>query len=532
MASILRTLQIEALPGNSCQKTAILINPPVYDTQYWAEWSQPYGLLRIASLLRAKGYRCIELFDFMETDERRKAPARRISSDESYDERDKPSTPLRRVVIQKGAERLELNKYHFGKSWREFEQWLDAQGFAPSNPPNEIWISAMMTYWWESVRDLTVRLKRRFGDRITILLGGIYPTLAPEHAAIMTSADIVVAGEVPEANELWTDLSLYEKPPSYAIITPSRGCPYNCAYCAQKALNACSPRVAFRRADDVVAEIRDKYERYGIRDFAFYADFLLWDWEHNLGKVLEQVVQERLPLRLHAPEGLDTRFLSKNPRLLHLMKAAHFEKIYLPLESIDESHLRALSRQHVRLEHFVKAARMCEEAGFRLRNLEVNAFVLYGLPEERIDHVVKTVLFASEMVGSIIPMLFAPVPSSGLYSQYLPYLQAHGWDRDLHMLNGKLYPFLEMNEGSLHDYIDLQRLMYMLNTHYRSRSFQVYGDSAVAQAFRANLSNGFQEFVEAHTAPVQLSELPRTSSADDRENPLSEVLADPAAHLN
>jgi len=502
VASTWQTLQVEALPGDPRQKTAFLVNPPVYDTQYWAEWSQPYGLLRIASLLRARGYKRVELFDFMETDERRRVPMRRINPDECYDERDKPSTPLRRVVVQKGAEHLELNKYHFGKSWREFEEWLDAHGFTASHPPDEVWISAVMTYWWESVRDLTARLKRQFGDKATILLGGIYPTLAPEHAATMTSADIVVAGEVSEANELWTDLSLYERPPSYAVVTPSRGCPYNCAYCAQKALNACSPRVVFRRPDDVVAEMRDRYERHGVREFAFYADFLLWDWKNNLGRVLELLIREGLPLRLHAPEGLDTRFLSKDPRLLHLMKEAHFEKVYLPLESIDQAHLKSLNRQHVHLAHFVKAARMCEEAGFRLRNLEVNAFVLFGLPGERIEDVVRTALFASETVGSIIPMLFAPVPSSTLYERHLPYFQERGWDRDLHMLNGKLYPFLETNEGSLGDYIDLQRLMYMLNTHYRSRSFRVFGDSSVAQAFRSNLTNGFREFVEVQTASL------------------------------
>jgi len=174
--------------------------------------------------------------------------------------------------------------------------------------------------------------------------------------------------------------------------------------------------------------------------------------------------------------------------------------VYLPLESIDETHLRALNRQHVHLSHFVKAARICEEAGFRLRNLEVNAFVLYGLPGEKIEDVVRTALFASETVGSIIPMLFAPVPSSALYERHLTYFQERGWDRNLHMLNGKMYPFLEMNEGSLGDYIDLQRLMYMLNTHYRSRSFRVFGDSSVAEAFRSNLTNGFREFVEAQTA--------------------------------
>jgi len=51
--------------------------------------------------------------------------------------------------------------------------------------------------------------------------------------------------------------------------------------------------------------------------------------------------------------------------------------------------VRTLNRRHVKLEHFVKAAKMCETAGFRLRNLEVNAYVLYGLPREKVERVVR-----------------------------------------------------------------------------------------------------------------------------------------------
>lgn len=43
-------------------KKALLINPPIYDTRFWDRWSQPYGLLRPARLLKNRGYRT-ELID-------------------------------------------------------------------------------------------------------------------------------------------------------------------------------------------------------------------------------------------------------------------------------------------------------------------------------------------------------------------------------------------------------------------------------------------------------------------------------------
>ena len=322
-----RHFHIQDLPLRTSRKTALLINPPVYDTQYWAEWSQPYGLLRIAALLKKHNYKKIWLYDFMETGEDRKVRNHRINPSETYEEKNWPDERISPIVIRKGPEELELYKRHFGKTWDDFEEWLKRRSLSKTSPPSEVWISSVMTYWWESTRDLTVRLRRYFGKRTRIILGGIYPTLAPEHAAEMTAADIVVAGEVEEANDLWTDLSLYRTKPPYAIITPSRGCPYDCSYCAQKTINAGFTKVRFRDPKDVVAEMRYKYEKYGIRDFAFYADFLLINFKFNIIPILRQIIGEKLPFRLYAPEGLDTRYLSQSQELLDFMKAAHFQKV-------------------------------------------------------------------------------------------------------------------------------------------------------------------------------------------------------------
>ena len=524
MTSLTCGLDLRDLPGSPAGKTALLINPPVYDVQYWAEWSQPYGLLRIARLLTKHGYMRRELYDFMETTgERRTVRKRRIAPGESFVDKDEadPHAPPHR--IEKDGQHLDLWRYHYGRSWSEFDAWLDDRGFSPSSPPDEVWISATMTYWWESVRDLVGRLRRRWGNsKPLILLGGIYPSIAPDHAVRYVQADIVVQGEVAEANDLWPDLSLYDKPPSYAIVTPARGCPFNCAYCAQKTINAGRSRVACRPVDDIAAEIRYAQDTYGIKDFAFYADFLLWQHEEHLQPLLRALITDGRFRRLYAPEGLDTRVLSQSQELADLLKAANFQKIYLPCESINDQHLAQLNRRHVTLEHFVQAARVCERAGFGLRHMDVNAFVLYGLPGERIDDVVKTSLFVSEIVGSIIPMLFTPVPSTDIYRQYLPYLQSRKWDRDLHMLNGKLYPFLAMNEGSVRDYVDVQRLMYMLNTHFRSRSFRVFGETKVSEAFRENIRNGFGQFVGGYREGMRPSVL-HSSESDGSAAPANSV---------
>lgn len=498
MSKIISGFEVGQLAHNPRRKTALLIAPPVYDTQYWSQWSQPYGLLRIVALLKKHRYKRLELFDFMEVHENERIHQHRISPGESFINKDNPTRPILPHIITKPSDpdELQLYRYHFGKTWQEFDAWLDAREFSAKHPPHEIWISSVMTYWWESTRDLIARLRQKLGKKPVIILGGIYPTLMPEHAVEFTKPDIVVAGEVTEANDLWTDLSLYERVPGYAIITPSRGCPFHCAYCAQKTINEGRTAVHFRSIDDVYAEMLDKYECFGIRDFAFYADFLLWRFEKNFIPLLKKVAAAKdVNFRLYAPEGLDVNLLSQSQKLVDMLKAAHFQKIYLPCESIDDEYLKTLNRKHVRLEQFVKATQMCEKAGFKLRNLDVNAFVLYGLPSESVDRVVKTTLFVSEVVGSIIPMLFAPVPTTQIYKKYLPQFRAKGWDKDIQMLNGKLYPFLDINEGSVNDYIDMQRLMFTLNAHYRDASFSIFGKSRVSSTLRENVRNGFEKFL-------------------------------------
>jgi hypothetical protein len=146
MARILSHFKTADLPGDPKQKTTLLINPPVYDTQYWAEWSQPYGLLRIARLLGNLGYERRELFDFMEAPgEKRVVVRRRIAPGESFVEKNTPDPKLPPYRIEKDGQCLELWKYHFGKSWDQFDARLDERGFTPANPPDEVWINATMS---------------------------------------------------------------------------------------------------------------------------------------------------------------------------------------------------------------------------------------------------------------------------------------------------------------------------------------------------------------------------------------------------
>ncbi len=238
--------------GSHGFRRALLINPPVYDAQYWARWSQPAGLLRIAALLKEKGYQ-VDLIDSMETNARGMVPK------SLHREDGKP------VVVARGD--VPRKVYHFGTPWDRVAQQMNALS---ETPPDEIWITSIMTYWWESTRD-AVKLVRKIFPKARILVGGIYPTLAPEHAQAHLDADVVFRGELHEASELWTDLTLYKPSPTYAILATTgmpMGLPLLCRQNPERRLHegSCS------QPEDVLAEIEHKIAAHGIRRFGFYED--------------------------------------------------------------------------------------------------------------------------------------------------------------------------------------------------------------------------------------------------------------------
>lgn len=503
-------------------RSALLISPPIYDVQYWAQWSLPYGLLRVASWLKQNGY-TLKLIDCLEANQSRKArkssrKVRRVcSTDEHVPPKWQGYSPKEdeRIEFCYGmpAEELKLRLLKLKKSASREQPSLFEQTAFPE--PDEIWISSIMTYWWESTRDVVAVCREVFPDA-AIRVGGIYPTLIPNHAIEnlgledplhlqgreldladpeQLSRDLVVSGTIPEANPLPLALELYQedgagepedkaKLPDYTILTASRGCPFTCAYCSANILNE-GRRVWLRDHELTFAEIKHWFSQ-GIREFCFYEDNLLLGWK-SFAELLRLVIDDRelRGIEFHAPEGIEVRLL--HPEVTQLMREAGFKRIYFPLETINTKMATDWGRTHTNMEKFFYGFENSVEAGYRTRCQDLNCFILFGLPDEDLQAVYDTVTFASTRVGSVIPMLFTPVPSTPMFDTYKPYLDEKGFD--LHHLNGKLLPFLDYNRRkypqlSSRDYTALEALMWRLNAKVRESSFDIGGPGRVASLFR------------------------------------------------
>lgn len=515
--------------GNLANRRALLINPPVYDTQYWERWSLPHGLLKVATYLKRHGYET-NLIDCLAGDESgvvriKRREVARVGTTERWTPTPWPKRngPDEKVIYCHGRHIDELRSLLEARYSGQRSLFSDT----PLNTPDEIWITSIMTYWWESTRDV-VELCRELFPSARIRIGGIYSTLAPDHAKrnlglhkplvingvdldtdnpAQMSRDFIVKGEIPSANDLELDLDLYNDHPStkpnYTILTTSRGCPRTCEYCAAYVLSG--RRVVSRDVDSVIEEIQAKYAT-GIRDFCFYEDNLLMA-RKSFKEILTRIIEAKdlKGIELHSPEGLEIRLVDLE--LAKLMREAGFRRIYLPLESIDYDSIAQWKRNFYSLKDFEQAVRTFEEAGFA-KPQQINTFVLFGLPGEDLQHVYDTAVYAANRTGSVIPMLFAPVPGTPMFQTFAEYIDEMGFD--FHDLNGKLLPFLEYNRRALkgrydlsyRDYYDIEAFMFRLNEKVRERTFRPGSTSRVGQAFRAVLTS-YESTYREGTTPLQ-----------------------------
>ena len=190
-------------------------------------------------------------------------------------------------------------------------------------------------------------------------------------------------------------------------------------------------------------------------------------------------------IELHAPEGIEVRLLHRE--MAGLMKRAGFKQLYLPLETVNAKMQKEWHRTHTNMDKFFFALENAVAVGYKTRCQDINCFVLFGLPDEDLQAVYDTAVFASSRVGSVIPMLFTPVPNTPIFEQYRPYMESKGFD--LQHLSGKLLPFLDYNKEkypdlSHRDYYALEGLMWRLNAKVRSASFDIGGESRVPTVFR------------------------------------------------
>jgi radical SAM superfamily enzyme YgiQ (UPF0313 family) len=401
----------------------LLINPWIYDFAAHDLWSKPLGLFLLAGLLRAHGYRlrlidCLDVHDprLKEVEGFKPATRRSFGTGKFY-----------RIQVAKPAllEQTGREYYRFGITPEIFQERL-----LSGSKPDVVLVTSTLTYWYPGVQE-SIRLVKKHFPQVPVVLGGIYATLCESHAGQNSGADHILPGPgetrivqlldrlldrssqetsrpLPSAGLPWPAFDLLDRL-DYICALTSRGCPFNCPYCASPALY---PEFVRREPSQVVDELEHWHEMRSVVDVAFYDDALLFDSSHHILPLLAEVRRRNLPLRFHTPNGVHIEGLSV--QVCEALFSSGFKTVRLGLETADRGRQKQLGAK-VKPGGFSTAMANLAQAGFPPDRIGV--YLLCGLPGQDPAEVAHSINIVRDHGARPYLAEYSPIPKTRFWSE-------------------------------------------------------------------------------------------------------------------
>lgn len=328
-------------------------------------------------------------------------------------------------------------------------------------------ITALSTEYFKAYHTVAGLAKKALPEA-AVIMGGVYPTVCPEHVIEDGNIDIVMIGHAEErldgllslvenkdiegiktfqgiayrgkitkekviiplekyigdvSNMVKPDYSLIdidkyldlerkrianqnmEPKGRTANIISSYGCPYNCLFCATRTISG--TKVAYRPADDVLEEIEFFVNEKRVETIIFLDDCMLADKErakYIFNEIIRREYNIEIQISTVAAWHLDRDIVS-------LMKQAGVSKLGISIESGNERVLHKIIHKPLKIEIIPKIVSICREFDILLR-----ANFVIGFPGETWDEIRDSLRVAEELDFDMIDIHIATVlPKTDLY---------------------------------------------------------------------------------------------------------------------
>ncbi|HZE88504.1 MAG TPA: radical SAM protein [Verrucomicrobiae bacterium] len=197
--------------------------------------------------------------------------------------------------------------------------------------------------------------------------------------------------------------------PFTPMIT-SRGCPAKCTFCPVHA--AWGKQWRARSPENVIAEIDELVNKYGIREIHFDDDNITLDKARAM-KLFQMMIDRKYDLIWTAPSGIALWAL--DDELIEKMAESGCYKLFMAIESGDEYVLKHIIRKPLKLKNVLPLAKKIRQMG-----IEMEAFFVVGMPGETREQLRQTFRFARELDADNTLYFYAnPIPGSPLYDESL-----------------------------------------------------------------------------------------------------------------
>lgn len=282
---------------------------------------------------------------------------------------------------------------------------------------------------------LAGKIKQK-NPRVWTVFGGIHPTVLSEEIAALPEVDSVVVGEGEVSmlkilrgcrdpivkSPLVEDLDSIPYPDRGLIklerhlaathekegrrvtsVFSGRACPFNCVFCASKAL--WGRRTRLRSPNNIVAEFEVLCREWKV-DHIIFADDEVGINKAHFSEFCEKLISQGNKTTW----GCNMVVSTLDENLLRLMRKAGCTDLFLGVESGSPRILTAMKKPYT-VEHIRKAFNLTKEIGFTRR-----AYVLLGMPDETLADIDMTERLVEEIAPDVVGFtILAPFPGTFFY---------------------------------------------------------------------------------------------------------------------
>jgi radical SAM superfamily enzyme YgiQ (UPF0313 family) len=292
----------------------------------------------------------------------------------------------------------------------------------------------------------------------TVVIGGVHATLAPHTLTQDMDAAVLGEGEITFVNLLrslivkgrfkpdsladipgiayWNGGILRQNPPQFVdrldtlphpersamppsrhlYVLTSRGCPYNCVFCATRKMWS---GTRFFSPEYVIEELEEITKRYRPSIISFYDDLFIAD-KARVQSIVDHIHRKGLHRKVRFTCSGRANLI--DDELCRMLKSINCASIQMGLESGCDKTLRFLKGNSVTVRDNEKAINTCRRHG-----IMPNAYFIIGSPKETRQDLQTTYDFIrKQRLGLIEMCLLTPLPGTPLWG----YAKARGLVRD------------------------------------------------------------------------------------------------------
>lgn len=232
----------------------------------------------------------------------------------------------------------------------------------------------------------------------------------------------------------------------YTLVTTSRGCPYNCIFCASAV--TWGGNIKYRSVENIIAELKEIKTKFSISNITFVDDTLNCD-RRRLRGLAKGIIEAGLGLSFVCNMRVNNIYEED----LALLKKAGCRTVYFGIESADNKILKNIEKGITR-EMSEKAVNLVKKSG-----MDVHGSFIFGNPGDTEKTVKDTIEFALGLGLKIAQFNIAtPFPGTKLWHL----AKAKGVLREKDFNKYKMYYSVSANLSDLTD----EQLIYYQKTAY------------------------------------------------------------------